>query len=223
MGRNAKDIALDLEQYIKHNNGGQRVIGRWMSMVSPYNADGSRNEKKIREGWRRAYIDEINAGLPADEQIYFGSGEARKLLSEPQARAWIQTRSISQKTGKELLPPTARRYVARLGKAGLDYRAVRVLRTETAVSLNERQKLIAQNSPAATGKVMWVLEQRRDAWDCKCFDAAKECKEKGGWTIGAFPNGWDAPLHPNCSCELRPILRPMAEVAAELRREYGVD
>lgn len=219
LGRDAKDIALDLEQYIKHNDGGQRVIGRWLGMVSPYNADGSRNQTKIRQGWEREYIDTINKELPADQHVFFGSEEAKTLLQDPSAQAWIQDHRISKKTGRELLPPSARRYVGRLGKAGLDYRAVRVLRTETAVSLNERQKLIAQNSPASTGKVLWILAQTRDAWDCECADAARRSKVEGGWTIGAFPNGWDVPLHPNCSCELR----PMSEVAANLRREFGVD
>jgi hypothetical protein len=199
MGRDAKDIGKDLETFIRYEDGGERVKGRWMSMVSPYKADGTRDEKKIREGWERAYIEKLNEGkdVLGDDWVAYGSYEAKRILQEPRAAAWIQQESIG-KSGKTLLPPGARAYSSRLGKAGLDYRAIRVLRTESAVSFNERQDRLAETSPASTGKVMRKLDEHRDSWHCECQEAARACRDDGGWGPSEIPEKWRVPLHPNC-------------------------
>lgn len=224
LGRDVKDVGRDLETLIKYKDGGSRVIGRWGAMVSPYNADGSRNEKAVKEGWEREYIKSVNTNngqTPGDEgYIAYGSGEARELLREPKAQTWITERSISQKTGKTLLPPGARAYVDRLGKTGLDYRAVRVIRTESAVRFNEQQRDIARNSPAATGLVTRRLSAQRDAWKCECVEAKNWINEGGGKHPDKIPEEWQTPLHPNCGCQDMPVMKPMKQVIDEIMEKY---
>jgi hypothetical protein len=224
MGRDVKDIGKDLETFINYKDGGERVVGRWMSMVSPYKADGTRDEKKIREGWERAYIEKLNEGKDVldGDWIQYPSTEARRILGEPQAQAWIQQESTG-KSGRTLLPPGARAYTNRLGKAGLDYRAIRVLRTESAVNFNERQDRLAETNPASTGKIMRKLDDHRDSWKCECQEAAKSCRDAGGWIPRDIPEKWRVPLHPNCNCQDRPIMKDVNEFLNEIMKQYGLN
>jgi hypothetical protein len=199
MGRDAKDIGKDLEAFINYKDGGERVVGRWMSMVSPYKADGTRDEKKIQQGWERAYIEKLNEGKDVldGDWIQYPSPEAKRILGEPQAKTWIQQKSIGSH-GRTLLPPGARAYTNRFGKAGLDYRAIRIIRTESAVNFNERQDRLAETNPASTGKIMRKLDEHRDSWHCLCQEAAKECRKAEGWVPSEILPEYRAPLHPNC-------------------------
>jgi hypothetical protein len=237
MGRDVKDIGKDLEAFINYKDGGERVVGRWMSMVSPYKADGTRDEKKIQQGWERAYIEKLNEGkdvLDKDWIDYPPNGvprlsnplhdpyaEIRRILDEPQAQAWIQQESTG-KSGRTLLPPGARAYTSRFGKAGLDYRAIRVLRTESAVNFNDRQDRLAETNPASTGKVMRKLDEHRDAWKCQCQEAAKYIRDKGGMAPQDIPPEWRAPLHKNCMCQDRPVMKDPKEFLSEIMKEYGL-
>jgi hypothetical protein len=223
MGRDVKDIGKDLETFINYKDGGERVVGRWMSMVSPYKADGTRDEKKIKQGWERAYIEKLNEGkdVLGKDWIEYPSPEARRILDEPQAQAWIQQESTG-KSGRTLLPPGARAYSSRLGKAGLDYRAIRVLRTESAVNFNERQDRLAETNPASTGKIMRKLDEHRDSWKCECQAAAKACRDAEGWIPRDIPEKWRVPLHPNCMCQDRPIMKDPKEFIGEIMKKYGL-
>jgi hypothetical protein len=225
LGRDAKDIGKDLEIFIKHKNGGERVIGRWGGMISPYvmkNGNLVRDEKKILEGWERAYLASVNEGLDplGEDYIVYSSREARDILESPQAQAWLKTK-IGAK-GKMLLPPSAKRYVARLGKAGLDYRAIRVLRTESAAAFNDRQDRLAETNPAATGRIMRRLGPHRDGWGCLCVEAARKCKEAGGWKPIEIEAQYRAPLHPNCDCRDEPILLGVEDMMERIFKKYGV-
>jgi hypothetical protein len=225
LGRDVKDIGKDLEVFIHHRNGGARVIGRWGGMISPYVVkDGElvRSEKKIIMGWERAYIASMNERLdPLDAgYVFYGSREAREILDSPQAQAWLAGKRMAN--GKLRLPPGAKRYVARLGKAGLDYRAVRVLRTESAVAFNDRQARLAETNPAATGLVMRRLEADRDGWKCLCVEAARKCRDAGGWKPAEIEGRYRAPLHPNCGCRDEPLLLGIDAMMERIFQKYGV-
>jgi hypothetical protein len=223
MGRDAKDIGKDLETFINYKDGGERVIGRWMSMVSPYKADGTRDEKKIQQGWERAYIEKLNEGkdVLGGDWIEYPSPEARRILDEPQAKAWIRQESTG-KSGRTLLPPGARAYTNRFGKAGLDYRAIRIMRTESAVNFNKRQDRRAETNPASTGKIMRKLDEHRDSWKCLCQEAAKACRDAGGWRPSEILPEYRAPLHKNCMCQDRPIMKDVNEFLDEIMNKYGL-
>jgi hypothetical protein len=234
LGRDRVDIARDLEALIRYKDGGSRVIGRWGAMVSPYKTvtvDGKetiiRDVKAVAQGWEREYINHLNESKgisPGDEGwIGYGSKEERELFRDPKEladkQAWIDQHSTG-KRGRTLLPPGAREYVNRIGKSGLDYRAIRVTRTESSVRFNERQRDIARNSPAATGLVERKLAPQRDGWKCACVDAYKRINENGGMRPDEIPEEYQAPLHPNCLCHDMPVMRPMKEVREEIMKQY---
>jgi hypothetical protein len=115
------------------------------------------------------------------------------------------------------LDPAAKAYRARFGKAGIDYRTMRVMRTETAQMLAARQEDIARNSAISSGKVDWVLDKNRDNWNCKC----REYAEGGPYDIDGLPA--QIPVHPNCACQIRPHLKTIAEAYTAFKEKYKDD
>lgn len=235
LGRDIVEIGKDLQTLIKYKDGGERVIGRWgAQMGSAYKVDGTRDDKKIQESWEREYIQKWNEdmGFAPEHEGYigYGSKDAQYLLGKGEAQAWIKTNSISDKTGRVLLPPGARAYSSRIGKAGLDYRAVRKLRSDSHQSFCDRMYEQTQTSPASTGKVRRVLAQHRDAWGCECVKAARWINSgegKNGKTIQqikAENSNWLAPMHPNCECYDEPILLSQDELIEKiLGKKEAVD
>jgi hypothetical protein len=196
-GIDAVETVSQLETFIKYKNGGERVAGRWRNMLTKTDAN-------IAEGWQREYIIE---NFP---NVQWGTPEAKRIISTPQAQAWIDANSIG-KNGRKLLPPQVKAYSARIGSSGLDYRAIRITRTETARALGNRQKEIVKSSPIYTGRVMWVLDQHRDRWNC-------ECTERGGKSYDVNdPIIQNCPVHPGCECRLVPELKSDDEIQALLK------
>jgi hypothetical protein len=62
-----------------------------------------------------------------------------------------------------------------------------------------------------------VLEKGRDGWNCRCAELAAG----GPYDIDNLPA--QVPLHPNCNCQLRPILKTDEEIWEDFRREVGDD
>jgi hypothetical protein len=102
-----------------------------------------------------------------------------------------------------------------LGKKDVDYKEIRMIRTESAINFNERQRAVAEDHTVSTGKVTRRLSSRRDAWKCKCVEAAEwinggnasNWKDGEGKTPAEIAEkadsdgrvgGYTAPLHPNC-------------------------
>jgi hypothetical protein len=178
MGRDVKDIAKDLEKYINYSNGGERVMARWGNMFP--NTDEGR-----REAWKRQYL--IDHPGPDRQPYQMFTDEAREALRSPEATAYLK-----EKMTAKTRPDMVKAYHGRLGKAGIDYRTMRIMRTETAVALNERQEAIARNSLICTGEVDWILQKGRDGWNCKCADYAAG----GPYDVDDLPG--PIPAHPNC-------------------------
>jgi len=217
-GRDAKDIGRDLEEFINHRDGGKRVVGRWMGMFPS-------TEKGIRDAFKRDYLKE-HGGLQ------YGTDTANKLLKQDDAKAWLDQKmegfKFDPKTGLSLrgspkLPDAVRQYSARLGKAGLDYRTIAVMRTKTAEMISSEQKKIAMNSDISSGLVDWILERGRDAWNCRCEDLAAGSPYHVNDMVDKQGNPIDCPLHTNCSCELRPRLKTDEEILATFREEMAED
>jgi hypothetical protein len=212
MARDPVAIAKDLEVFVNYENGGARVIGRWGKLISAYNADGTRNEERIHEGWQREYLR--TKGLtywqyepnPQTEPVEYAEWlKTKNTLESPLAEQWIKEHSKG-KRGRELLPPAARNYSNRIGKAGLDYRAIRVVRTQMQFTLQEEEKEWAR-SVIGKGTVKWVLEPERDHWGCQCEKYAG--KEYPVEELPPVP-------HPNCNCRFEPAVKTQAELAKEL-------
>lgn len=190
LGRNIKDIATDLEQYIKYPDGGKRVQGRWLGMFP-------NTEKGRREAWKRQYLAE-HGGLQ------FGTDEAKALLKTPEAKALIGHRA-STALGASEMPDAVKQYTRRLGSGGLDYRAIRFARTETAEMLASEQERIAKDSAIATGEIEFVMAQGRDHQNCNCE------KHAGKVYHVDDPDRPIIPVHPNCVPAGTRILTPQGE------------
>ena len=180
LGRNVKDISGDLETFIKYHDGGERVVGRWMGMFP--NTEAGR-----KEAWQREY-------LAAHGGLQPGSDAAKVMLKQPDAQAWVkQKMEETTKRGTPRLPAAVKQYAVRLGKAGLDYRAIRIARTETTAMLADEQVEIAENSAISTGEMDFVMERGRDHWNCNCEHYA----EQNPWRVDD-PERPEIPVHPNC-------------------------
>jgi hypothetical protein len=213
MGRDVRDIAGDLEAFINYPDGGKRVMGRWGHMF-PDTAKGR------EEGWKRQWLRDHPDPEHGPYQVLHRPLEpdeidmAKRELEKPEAQEWVRQQMARTYRGKPVRPDVVREYHGRLdnpdiGRVGLDYRAVRYARTETAVALSERQKSIARNSNICTGKVDWILLPNRDGWNCKCAEYAAG----GPYDVDDLPDS--IPAHPNCDCQLLPHLKTDAQIKAE--------
>jgi rubrerythrin len=122
------------------------------------------------------------------------------------------------KRGTLRLPDAVRQYAARLGKAGLDYRQIRIARTETTAMLADEQTEIAENSDICSGEMDFVLDRGRDHWNCNCEHYA----EQNPWKVDD-PDRPQIPVHPNCMCEWRPRLKTDEEILAAFKEEMAQD
>jgi len=204
-GRNVKQISSDLETYINYKDGGERVVGRWMGMFP--NTEAGR-----KEAWAREYLKDHGGLQP-------GSDAAKALLRQPDAQAWVkQKMAETTKRGTPRLPDAVKQYATRLGKAGLDYQAIRIARSETTAMVADEQLAIAENSDICTGEMDFVMDRGRDHWNCSCERYA----EQNPWRVDD-PERPEIPVHPNCMCEWRPRLKTDAEILASLREEMKED
>lgn len=97
------------------------------------------------------------------------------------------------------LTPGAKDYIGRLGSAGADYRALRVVRTELYKGMQDAAVVSGEMNPACTGYYDWVLQSGRNDWPCECPSLAAG----GPYPANAVP---DYP-HVLCSCVVRPVIR----------------
>lgn len=97
----------------------------------------------------------------------------------------------------KLLPGT-KEYIKRLGKAGIDYRGIRLIRSELYSSLQTAAVEAGSNNPACTGYFKWILQSGREQWGCSCPDNAAG----GPYTKESVP----VYPHSNCYCTIEPVL-----------------
>jgi len=99
-------------------------------------------------------------------------------------------------------------FVRRIGDK-VDWRALRVVRSELYASLQEasvRQGLV---NPAVMDKYEWVLNSGRQHWGCACPDNQAGSPYKYS-EIPGYP-------HPNCQCQIRPVLMDSNEFKSDLK------
>ncbi|MDR0722745.1 MAG: hypothetical protein LBF75_08175, partial [Treponema sp.] len=102
----------------------------------------------------------------------------------------------------------AREYAKRLGSKGVDYRAMRLYRSEIHRHQQEAAVADGEENPACTGLYDWILMPGREVWLCGC----EELAAGGPYTKDTIP-----PYpHPNCDCMVRPRLKDHEEFMKQL-------
>ncbi len=94
----------------------------------------------------------------------------------------------------------------------VDYRALRIARSELAMSLQEAGKENGRNNPGASGWYDWVRVNSVDH-GCDCPRYAEGSPYRYS-EVPSYP-------HPHCACVVRPRLLDISEFTAELRDWVG--
>ena len=92
----------------------------------------------------------------------------------------------------------------------VDYRAMRLVRTELYASLKEAGVEAGKANPGCTQEFDWIMELGRAHWDCSCPDLAAG----GPYTADNIP----VQPHPSCACILQPRLMDRREFVADLAK-----
>lgn len=106
------------------------------------------------------------------------------------------------------LKPGTKAYIRRLGVGGVDYRALRLVKTELYSGLHDAAQLNGDANPACIG-YDWVTQAGRNDWPCECLDLAAGSPYKKGEVPG-YP-------HCDCSCAIREHLMSREEFDAQIK------
>jgi len=106
------------------------------------------------------------------------------------------------------LRPGTGEYSRRIGRA-IDYRALRLARTELYSAMQTAAAWQGQSNPACPDLYDWELSGGRQGWPCDCADLARNSPYQYVELPG-YP-------HPNCLCVIRQKLRPHGEFMADLQ------
>ncbi len=148
----------------------------------------------------------ISAGLAQGRDVIDIAKDLTGYIQE--GKQWLVGRY-----GPNLIRGT-KEFLARIGDR-VDARALRLIRSELYMSLQEASKDQGHVSPSCTDMYDWVLQVARQSWDCDCPDLA----DGGPYRFEEVP---DYP-HPNCFCVIRPVLRDRQEFIDDLARWAGGD
>lgn len=100
-----------------------------------------------------------------------------------------------------------KQFIKRIGNR-VDYRALRIVRSELYASMQDSSKWAGQFNPASNGLYDWVRTNSKD-WGCNCPDNAAGSP----YTLENVPS-YD---HPNCLCRIVPRLRNHDEFVSDLK------
>lgn len=92
----------------------------------------------------------------------------------------------------------------------VDYRALRLVRSELYMSLQEAGRESGRANPGATNLYDWILNAGRQDWGCVCPDLAAGSPYEYNQVPG-FP-------HPNCQCRTQARLRDHDTFVNDLKR-----
>lgn len=154
---------------------------------------------KTAENYQEQIKDVISAGIAQgrpvekiarDIQVYVADGKVK----------------LAQRFGK--LERGTRAFMRRIGNR-VDYRALRLVRTELFTSVREASRAQGHANPGSTDQYDWVLEAGRQQWDCVCPELAAASP----YTYYQVPGT----PHSNCSCDIRPRLRDADDFVGDLK------
>jgi hypothetical protein len=105
-----------------------------------------------------------------------------------------------------------REFMQRIGSR-VDWRALRLVRTELYTSIREASREQGHANPGSTDEYDWILEAGRQQWACDCPDLAAGSPYKYQDVPGT--------PHPNCSCYILPVLRDANDFTRDLKTWLG--
>ena len=114
------------------------------------------------------------------------------------AKAWGPNMSLDAKDRAMRLPKN------------IDYRALRLVRSEMYMSQQVAQGLAGRANPGCNGLFNWVTNPNRLDWDCPCEEYEQGSPYKYE-DIPSYP-------HSNCMCSVEPLLRDHDEFVSDLIR-----
>lgn len=107
----------------------------------------------------------------------------------------------------------ARDYITRLGKSGVDYRALRLVRSEMYSGLQLASVENGEFNPGGTGWYDWILRGGRESWPCECESLASAGPYRAN-NVPSYP-------HPNCYCYIVQRLMSRKELIGDLKDYVG--
>lgn len=178
----------------------ERVIQNLVGRIYQNGYTFSETVWKTAESYQEQIKDVISAGIAQgrpvekiarDVQVYVADGKVR----------------LAQRFGK--LERGTREFMNRIGNR-VDYRALRLVRTELFTSVREASREQGHSNPGSTDLYDWVLEAGRQQWNCDCPSLA----DGGPYTYYQVPGT----PHANCNCDVRPRLRDADDFVGDLKR-----
>ena len=97
-------------------------------------------------------------------------------------------------------------FIKRIPKS-VDYRALRIARSEMYASLQQANAIDAEANPGCSGQVNWILTEGAQH-SCECPDLAAGSPYPAD-SVPAYP-------HPNCLCTLQPVMKSRDEFRKEI-------
>ncbi len=154
---------------------------------------------KVGDGYQEDIRRVITSGLAQGRDPVKIAGDVQAFIADGKPR-------LMKRYGK--LKADTARFVRRI-PTNVDYRAMRLVRTELYASLKEAGRQAGMANPGCTGEFDWVMEAGRAHWDCSCPDLA----DGSPYTADTIP----AQPHPNCMCYVQPRLRDRREFVEDLK------
>lgn len=152
--------------------------------------------------------------IAKDLQVYIADGKLAlanrygpNLVIIRDGKKRISWKLFKEKYGAEATNK-ARAFMRRVGNK-VDWRALRIVRSELYASLQEAAVFQGKANPGANGLYDWVLEAGRQHWNCDCPD-----NQRNGPYIYTEVPGFP---HSNCRCSVRPQLRNTNEFIKDLK------
>jgi hypothetical protein len=142
-------------------------------------------KKIVQEGIR---IGRDPAKIAQDITVYTSDGR------EALAKRWA---SLERGTSE---------WTKRLPK-NIDWRAIRVIRSELQATLQKEQLLAGESNPGSTQMYKWILGPGLDHCD-ECIDYSSQTFTKEN--IPSYP-------HPHCGCIIQPVLRDRETFVRDLK------
>lgn len=115
--------------------------------------------------------------------------------------------ALMKRYGK--LKAGTREFTSRIPKS-VDYRAVRLMRTEVYATMRDVSLASGQANPGVTGLYDWIRQAGAGDFNCACPSLAAGSP----YRVDQLPTT----PHPNCSCRIQARLRDQNEFTADLKK-----
>jgi len=170
------------------------------NMVSRVYSDGYTFSSRVwglKSDWEKAIKEILTSGIASGR-------DPVKLVKDIQVYTADGAVALAERWGK--LERGSAEWKKRLPK-NIDWRAVRLVRSEFQATMQAVSTLAGQTNPGSTGKYTWVLGPGLVHCEhCIEFSTQQFTKD----TLPSYP-------HPNCGCQVRPILQDMTAFVDDLK------